>query len=78
MKTNDDELYGKRSSFYYAQSRYLLMYLQQQGLLEKYYKLFRDTYNSDETGISQLEEVTGKQLSQMEGEYIEFIKSFKN
>lgn len=78
MKTNDDELYGKRTSFYYAQARYLLMYLQQQELLERYYKLFRDTFINDETGITQLEEVTGKPLSQIEEEYIEFIKSFKN
>jgi hypothetical protein len=77
MKTNDDELYGKRTSFYYAQSRYLLMYLQQKGLLIDYYKTFRETYNEDETGISQLEKITGKPLRKIDKELIDYINSFE-
>lgn len=77
MKTNDDELYGKRTSFYYAQSRYLLMYLQENGLLEEFYKTFRDTYTEDETGISQLETLLGKPISSINEDCLEYIKSFK-
>lgn len=77
MKTDDEELYGKRVSFYYAQSRYLLMYLEEKGLLEKYYKLFRDTYEQDNTGISQLEKILGKPLEQIDEDYYEYINSFK-
>ncbi|MCC7158631.1 MAG: hypothetical protein IT281_03745 [Ignavibacteria bacterium] len=76
MQTDDNELYGKRSSFYYAQSRYLLMYLQQKGLLVDFYKHFRDTYTGDKTGISQLEKVTGKPISQIDEEVLKFVKSF--
>jgi hypothetical protein len=78
METNDTELYGKRSSFYYAQSRYLLMLLQKNGLLTGYYKLFRDTYPQDETGISQLEKVTGKTINNLDEELIGFINSFED
>ncbi len=77
MKTNDEELYGKRTSFYYAQSRYLLMYLQEKGLLESFYKNFRDTYHEDETGISQLETLIKKPISSIDEDYLEYIKSFK-
>lgn len=77
METNDTELYGKRSSFYYAQSRYLLMLLQKNGLLTGYYKLFRDTFAQDETGITQLEKATGKTLGTLDAELIEFINSFE-
>ncbi len=77
MESNDEELYGKRSSYYYAQSRYLLMYLQEKGLLKKYYTLFRDSYGKDETGISQLKEITGKSLDTMDEELLAYIKSFK-
>jgi len=77
MRTNDDELYGKRTSFYYAQSRYLLMYLQENGLLEEFYKTFRDTYTEDETGISQLETLLGKPISSINEDCLEYIKSFK-
>ena len=77
METNDEVLYGKRTSYYYAQSRYLLMYLQEKGLLEKFYKTFRDSYNKDNSGIRQLEEVTGKSLKTLDNELLEYIKSFK-
>lgn len=78
MKTNDDEFYGKRSPYYYAQSRYLLMYLQQNGLLKDYYRTFRDTYNKDKTGISQLEKITGNSIETLNDEVLAFIRSFDN
>lgn len=77
METNDDELYGKRTSYYYAQSRYLLMYLQQEGLLEKYYKYFRDNYKKDNSGIKQLQEITGKSLNTIDDALLNYLKSFK-
>lgn len=77
METDDAELYGPRTSFYYAQARYLLMYLQENGMLEKYYKHFRDTYKDNNTGITQLKEITGKPMEQLDKEYLEYIKSFK-
>jgi hypothetical protein len=76
METNDIELYGKRSSFYYAQSRYLLMYIQQTDLLDDYYKLFRDTYDEDKTGITQLEKTMNKSIEEIDKELIEYINSF--
>jgi hypothetical protein len=77
MKTNDNELYGRYSPFYYAQSRFLLMYLQEKGLLEDYYKLFRETYHKDNTGITQLENITGKQMHTLNEEYYDYLMSFK-
>ncbi len=77
METNDEELYGKRTSFFYGQSRYLLMYLQEEGLLEKFYREFRDTYDTDETGITQIAAVTGRPVTDLEEEYLRYIKSFK-
>lgn len=76
METNDEELYEGRTSFYYAQSRYLLMYLQQKNRLENYYKLFRDTYDDDPTGITQLEKVTHKSLKKIDKELVDYIHTF--
>jgi hypothetical protein len=77
METDDEELYDSgRTSYYYAQARYLLMMLQQQGLLKKYYKLFKDTYDEDNTGISQLEKVTGKPLNKIDKELVEYVNGF--
>lgn len=77
MKSNDEELYGKRTSFYYAQSRYLLMNLQEKGLLKPFYKEFRKTYKKDNTGITQLEKITGKSLDVLDSELLEYMNSFK-
>lgn len=76
MESGDAELYGSRSSFYYAQSRYMLMYVQQKNLLDDYYKLFRDTYYEDNTGITQLEKTMNKTLWEIDKELIEYLYSF--
>lgn len=77
METNDDELYSARSSFYYAQSCYLLMYLQDKGKLTDYYNLFRNSYEEDQTGISQLETVLNIPLDKFEPEYTSYVQSFR-
>jgi hypothetical protein len=77
METNDDEFYSERSSYYYAQSCYLLMYLQDKGLLTDYYKLFRSNYEDDETGISQLETILNISLEKFEPEFITYVQSFR-
>ncbi|MBN8568256.1 MAG: hypothetical protein J0M18_01390 [Ignavibacteria bacterium] len=77
MSTNDTELYGKRSSYYYAQSCYALMLLHEKGLFEEFYKSFRDNYSKDRTGIKQLEKLTGMTVDKFDEELVEYIKSFK-
>jgi hypothetical protein len=77
MSTNDDDIYGRRSSFYYAQARYLLGMLQEKGMLARYYKHFNNSFESDNTGITQLETIYGKKLDEIEKEYVAYVKSFK-
>ena len=76
MQTNDDKFYNTRTSFYYAQARFLLMYIQSKGLLDDYYKLFRSTYDEDESGITQLEKTLNKPLADIDKEFVEYVKSF--
>ncbi len=75
VKTDWEEFYGKRSDVNYAQARYLCMYLQEQNLLKKFYKSFRDTYKDDNTGKKQLENITGKSLSELESDYISWVNT---
>jgi len=77
MKTNWEEFYGDGSDVNYAQARYLCMYLQEQGLLKKYYQNFRDTYNDDSTGIEQMEKITGKSISELDADYVAWVKTLK-
>lgn len=76
-KTDYDEFYGNGSDVNYAQARYLCLYLQEQGLLKSYYKHFRDTYTSDNTGKSQLEKITGKDLQSLDDDYVKWVKTLK-
>jgi len=77
VKTSDDEFYGDRSDVNYAQARYLCMYLQENGLLKKFYKAFRDNYKDDNTGKNTLEKVTGKKLSELDKDYVDWVKTLK-
>jgi hypothetical protein len=77
MKKTTNEFYGKGSDVHYAEARYLCMYLQEKNLLKTFYKKFRDTYESDRTGISQLNETLGKNINQFEPEFINWVLSLK-
>ena len=55
--TTSDEFYNADPGTNYSQARYLCYYLQQQGLLRKYYKQFRANHRQDPTGYQTLQEV---------------------
>jgi hypothetical protein len=56
VKTTSEEFYaGKGTS--YAQARYLCYYLQERGVLEKFYRAFRGARAADPTGIETLQQV---------------------
>jgi hypothetical protein len=44
----------------YAQARYLMLYLQEKGLLQKFYRSFRDHADVDPTGAKALQETVGQ------------------
>ena len=75
--TNEDEFYGSRSGFNYAQARYLCMYMQEKGILKKFYKTFRDNYSEDNTGKKFLEQMFGKGLNEIDTEYVSWVKTLK-
>ena len=53
------EFYNFESGSHYAQSRYLLYYLQQKGLLTKFYREFYAHQKTDPTGYETLRRVLG-------------------
>ena len=57
--TTSSEFYGKGSGIHYAQARYLCYYLQENNLLQKYFKAFMDNHKSDPTGYKTLVKVLG-------------------
>ena len=55
-----DTFYGDKSGVNYAQSRYLCYYLQEKGLLVKFYKQFVANQKRDPTGFQTLKAVLGE------------------
>ena len=57
-----DDFYNDRhAGMNYAQARYLLMYLQEQGKLPDYYKKLRANHDDDKTGLATLKSVIAPQ-----------------
>jgi hypothetical protein len=52
--------YGDYSGRNYAQARYLLYYLQEQGLLRDFYRAFRGAHGRDPTGYATLVRILGE------------------
>ncbi len=59
LQTSTQEFYGEGSGTNYAQARYLCYYLQQHGLLQKFYHQFREEAEDDPTGLKTLRSVLG-------------------
>lgn len=57
---NDRDFYGEAHvGINYAQARYLMLYLQEHDLLDRYYRTFRDNAAHDPTGSQSLQRVLG-------------------
>jgi hypothetical protein len=61
LSTTTSEFYGsgKEYAHNYAQARYLCYYLQEKGLLPKFYREFRASVEQDKTGLQALRKVLG-------------------
>jgi hypothetical protein len=57
--TTDHAFYNEDTADNYAQARYLLYYLQEKGLLRRYYRSFLATRGADPTGYTALQRVLG-------------------
>jgi len=64
MAMDETQFYGRDSGAaynqFYAQARYLCYYLQEKGLLTKFYREFVANAKTDPTGFSTLKRVTGE------------------
>jgi hypothetical protein len=58
----------------YAQARYFCMYMQEHGVLEKFYRTFRDRYADDPRGLSLLLELfPGKDLEELDRDFKSWV-----
>ena len=74
--TDTNEFYSKDKGTNYAQARYLCYYLQQQGLLKKFYRQFHENRRDDPTGYRTLQDVLDrkdKDMEQFQQEWEEYV-----
>lgn len=75
MSTTSGQFYGPDAGANYAQARYLLYWLQEQGLLHEYYRRFRANHAKDPTGIQTLRTVLGgRSIEEIDRAFTEFAR----
>lgn len=77
IATTTEQFYGRDSGLHYAEARYLCMYLQENGRLEKFYTDFRKEAAKDPSGIETLEKVTGKKVDELEAAFKPWASTLK-
>ena len=80
--TSDREFYGgpdnPNYNQHYAQARYLCLYLQEKGLLTKFYREFVANAKADRTGYETLQRVLGeKDMDAFQKKWEKFILSLR-
>ncbi len=61
LSMNEDEFYNQDKGTNYSQARYLCYYLQEKGLLVKFYHEFCENREEDPTGYKTLKEISGEE-----------------
>lgn len=74
LSTSDRQFYTADRGTNYSQSRYLLFYLQQKGLLVKFYKDFYENRKTDPTGYKTLQKTLDeKNMTEFQKRWEEFV-----
>ncbi len=77
VATSTREFYGRNQGVHYAEARYLLLYAQEKGLLRGLYRDFRAHVEQDPTGRLSLEKTFGKPLSDVESDWLTWVKTLR-
>jgi hypothetical protein len=68
---------GRNVGLNYAQARYFCMYLQEQGLLIKYYGAFRANCKDDPQGLKTVQKLLGAKWKTVDDDYQEWVLSLE-
>jgi hypothetical protein len=68
---------GKQGPLLYAMARYLCFFLQERGLLVRFYRAFRARVDDDPTGMTTLRETTAHELGALRTEWERFVAELR-
>ena len=72
-----DEFYGDARGVYYAAARHLCLWLQDRGLLARFYREFRDGAAEDPSGLRTLERVAGRPIEGLERDWAAWVRDLR-
>ncbi len=76
--TTTEEFYADNKGTHYGQARYLCYYLQEKGLLRKYYQEFRRNSAMDPTGFKTLQKILNEEdMEAFQKRWEEFVTKLK-
>jgi len=73
----DHDQFNRDAAVCYAQSRYLMLYLQQRGMLKKWYDAYTDGFSDNPSGKAALEKVLGKRLFEVEDDWKSWVLALR-
>jgi Peptidase_C39 like family len=77
-ETTTEEFYGRDTGVNYSQARYLCYYLQERGLLIRFYQAFRRNVASDPSGYETLKSILGEQdMTEFQRRWKDFVLALK-
>lgn len=73
------DFYGRLRGMNYAQGRYFVMYMQQRGVLARFYSQFRSAHKTGRPvdDVKAIERLFGKKLPSIEKAFIAWVKTLK-
>ena len=71
----DQAQFMRTSALAYAEARYIMMYLHEQGLLKSWYEAYAAGFEKDPTGAEALEIVLGKKPPDVEAHWLRWVRS---
>ncbi len=72
-----DDFYGRQRGLNYAQARYFVMYMQERGLLENFYKHFRENHTGKDAAVKTIEHVFDTDLEKIESDYLKWVMELR-
>lgn len=73
--TTDEAFYEDPQGLNYAQARYLCYWLQERGLLVKFFRRAQELKEQDRTGLKALTEVLGEDPDKQWAEWARYVRS---
>jgi hypothetical protein len=78
LEFDEEKFYGKGSDLHYAQARYLCLWMQEKGLLKRFYKCFKEAHlKGDKSGLKTIQKLFKKDILVLQKEWEEWVNSLK-